>query len=177
MKRVLRVAGGVVVFVVLLLAVVRATGFEPKICESAQVSWTCRTPGLWLKGDLVTTPVTDWSFTDRIQSIKLQTVERFLPVMPHSITTYCVSYNGELYLTSVYGPGMAEYPHGRHWNENVYRDPHVRLKIEDKIYDRKLEHVTDEAVRAEVIKNKAKKYPKQVIRPGSYINIYHVVPN
>jgi hypothetical protein len=41
---------------VLLLVVERITGFEPNT----------RRPGLWLKGELVTTPVADWSFTDKI---------------------------------------------------------------------------------------------------------------
>jgi hypothetical protein len=157
----------------LALVTLRATGFEPKECASAGVSWTCRMPGLWLKGDVVTTPVADWSFTDKYQTVKVETREWF--GLPHSVTTYCVSYNGELYLTSVYRQGL-QYPHGRRWNENVARNPHVRIKIDNQLFDRKLVYVTDSAERAAVIKNKAKKYPKQVIGSGSYINVFHVVP-
>lgn len=52
----------------------------------------------------------------------------------------------------------------------------VRLKIGDKLYDRVLVHVTDPVERAAVIKNKAKKYPKQVIAPGSDIMVFHALP-
>ena len=105
MRTLLKVGGSLVIGVVLLLVILRLTGFEPRDCPSAGVSWTCRVPGLWLRGNVVTTPVADWSFTDQYQTVKVQTRERFL--LPHSITTYCVSYNGQLYLTSVYRAGTA----------------------------------------------------------------------
>jgi len=164
----------IVVCLVLLLLVLRVTGFEPRDCASGGDSWTCRVPGLWLRGNLVTTPVADWSFTDNYQTVKLQTRDRFF--LPHSVTTYCVSYNGQLYLTSVYRPGL-QFPNGRRWNENVARDPHVRIKIGDRLYDRTLVYVTDSAIRAAVIANKRKKYPQQIIAPGSYIHVFHVVPD
>ncbi len=170
MKTIFKVAGSIVIAVALLLLILRVTGFEPRACADAYVSWTCRMPGLWLRGKLVTTLVTDWSFTDQFQNAKVQTRDRFL--LPYSVTTYCVSWNGKLYLTSVYQPGLPPYPHGRHWNENVARDPHVRIKIGDQLYDRTLVYVTDPDERAAVIKNKAKKYPRQIIGPGSYINVF-----
>lgn len=167
--------GGAVVCLILLLITARVAGFEPKDCPSAGVSWRCRVPGLWLKGNLVTTPVADWSFTDKYQTVKVQTIDRLL--LPHSVTTYCVSYNGRLYLTSVYGPGLPPYPHGRHWNENVARDPRVRIKIGDELYDRTLVYVTDPDERAAVIANKRKKYPQQIIPTGAYINVFRVASN
>ena len=174
MRTLLKVVGSVVICVVLLLLILRITGFEPRGCPNAGASWTSRVPGLWLRGNLVTTPVTDWSFTDKHQTVKVQTREWFL--LPHSVTTYCVSYNGQLYLTSVYKAGLS-YPHGRHWNENVARDPHVRIKIGDQLFDRTLVYVTDPDERADVIRNKAKKYPKQIIRSDDFINVFHVVSN
>jgi len=174
MNRLLKIAGAIFIGAVFLLLTLRITGFEPKECASGGVSWTCRVPGLWLRGEPVTTPVADWSFTDKFQTVKVQTRDHFM--LPHSITTYCVSYNGELYLTSVYRAGLV-YPHGRHWNENVARDPHVRIKIGDQLFDRTLVYVTDPAERAAVIQLKAKKYPKQVIAPGAFINVFHVVTN
>jgi len=174
MRTLLKVAGAIVICVVLLLLTLRITGFEPKECSNAAVSWTCRMPGLWLRGDLVTTPVPDWSFTDKYQTVKVQTRDLFQ--LPHSVTTYCASYNGQLYLTSVYRAGL-QYPHGRHWNENVARDPHVRIKIGDQLFDRTLVYVTDPDERAAVIRNKAKKYPEQIIPRGSFINVFHVVSN
>jgi hypothetical protein len=175
MRTVLKIGGLILICVALLLVTLRLTGFEPGACANPGVSWTCRVPGLWLRGDVTTTPVTDWSFTDQYQTIKVQTRDLF--GLPHSIGTYCVSYNGQLYLTSVYASGLPPYPHGRRWNENVARDPHVRLKIGDRLYDRTLVYVTDPNERAAVIKNKAKKYPQQIIRPGSFINVFHVFSN
>lgn len=164
MKTALKTVGVILVCLALLLVVLSITGFEPH----------GGTPGLWLKGKLVTTPVDDWSFTDKYQTVKVQTRDRFS--LPHSVTTYCVSYNGQLYLTSVYRAGL-RYPHGRHWNENVARDPHVRIKIGDQLFDRTLVYVTDPDEKAAVIRNKAKKYPQQTIASGSFINVFHVVSN
>ena len=56
MKTLWKIVGGILVCLVLALLVLRVTGLEPHE----------RIPGLWLKGDLVTTPVDDWSFTDKI---------------------------------------------------------------------------------------------------------------
>lgn len=164
MKAFLRVVAGIIVCLAALLVVLRFTGFEPH----------GGTPGLWLKGPLVSTPVADWSFTDQIPVIEVQTNTWYM--IPHSVHTFCVAYNGQLYLTSVYRSGLT-YPNGRNWNANVARDPHVRLKIDGKIYERTLSFVTDPAERAVVIQLKAKKYPQQKIAPGSTINVFHVLDN
>jgi hypothetical protein len=145
-----------------LLVVLSITGFEPRQ----------RTPGLWLKGNLVTTPVTDWSFTEQVSTVEVQTRTWYL--LPHSVTTYCVAYNGQLYLDSFYPPGV-EYPHGRSWNENVARDPHVRLKIGNNLYDVTLSHVTDLAEKAVLRELKAKKYPQLKIPADSQVQLFHVV--
>jgi hypothetical protein len=171
LKTLLKVGGSIVICVVLLLLTLRVTGFEPRACPNAGVSWTCTMPGLWLRGNVVTAPVTDWSFTDNVQTIKLQTRDRFL--LPHSVATYCVSYNGQLYLSSVYQAGL-KYPTAKRWTANVARDPHVRIKIGDQLYDRTLVYITDPAERAAVIQNKRKKYPEQIIPPDAYIHIFHV---
>lgn len=162
MKTVLRIAGLIVVCVVLLLVVFSITGLEPRQ----------RTPGLWLKGNLVTTPVTDWSFTDNVSTVEVETRTRYL--VPHSVTTYCVDYKGQLYLDSFYPPGV-QYPHGRSWHENVARDPHVRLKIGNNLYDVTLVHVTDPAEKATVRELKAKKYPQLKIPPEPQVQLFRVI--
>jgi len=164
MKTLLKVLGIIVICLVLLFAVLSITGFGPH----------GNTPGLWLKGDLVTTPVTDWSFTDNYQAINVQTNTRYL--LPHSVTTSCVSYNGQLYLTSVYREGLV-YPHGRSWNEDVARDPHVRIKIEDKLYDRTLALATDPAEQEAVHEATFRKYPDLKLPPGGMIVLFHVLDN
>ena len=164
MRTLLKVVGVIVVCLVLLLVVLSITGFGPR----------GNTPGLWLKGELVTTPVTDWSFTDKIETANVQTRTWYL--LPHSVTTYCVSYKGQLYLTSVYREGLV-YPHGRSWNEDVARDPHVRIKLGDQLYDRTLSRVTDEPWRQDVLAAKRKKYPQQKIPPTSTVILFHVLDN
>jgi hypothetical protein len=85
MRKLVKIVGATVIVLVAVLLVLSVTGFEPK----------GRVAGLWLKGERVTTPVTDWSFTDKIPEIKIQTP--FL--LPHSVTIWCAVYNGNLYMT------------------------------------------------------------------------------
>ncbi len=47
-----------------------------------------RRPGLWLAGEVVREPVTDWSFTDAVPEIFLET--RTWYGIPHSVTVVCV---------------------------------------------------------------------------------------
>jgi hypothetical protein len=161
-KTLLKFAGVILVGLVVLLAVARVTGFEPN----------ARRPGLWLKGEFVTTPVTDWSFTDKIQNVKIQTNSWYL--LPHSVTINCVSYKGQLYLDSFYAAGLT-YPHGRSWNENVARDPHVRIKIGNQLYDRTLALVTDPGERDAVNEAKFRKYPDLKLPPGGTIVLFRVL--
>jgi hypothetical protein len=162
MKALWKVLGVILACLVLLLVVVRITGFEPN----------GRRPGLWLKGNLVTTPVADWSFTDKVQNVKIQTNTWYL--VPHSVTINCVSYKGQLYLDSFYAAGLT-YPHGRSWNEDVARDPHVRIKIGNQLYDRTLALVTDPAEQEAVNEAKFKKYPDLKLPPGGTIVLFHVL--
>jgi hypothetical protein len=161
-KTLLKIAGVFLVCVVLSLIVARITGFEPN----------GRRPGLWLKGDLVTAPVSDWSFTDKIQNVKIQTNTWYL--LPHSVTINCVSYTGQLYLDSFYAAGLT-YPHGRSWNEDIARDPHVRIKIGNQLYDRTLALVTDPAEQEAVNNAKFRKYPDLKLPPGGTIVLFHVL--
>ena len=100
MKKVLKVGGPVLVGLLVVLAVLRVTGLEPRLCYHSADSWTCKIPGLWLEGNLVTTPISDWSFVDNYPEIKIQTQTRYL--LPLSVTTYCMTYNGQLYVESTY---------------------------------------------------------------------------
>jgi len=158
MKRLLQSLGIIVVCLILILIVVRITGFGPH----------ARTPGLWLRGNVVTTPVTDWSFTDKIPIVQLQTETWYL--LPHSVNINCLNYNGQLYLVSVYPAGTAHT-----WNDNVIRDPHVRLKIGDQIYDRTVSLVTDPAEQEGVLQARHNKYPELKVPPNSTIHVFHIV--
>jgi hypothetical protein len=171
MRILLKIGGSILICLILLLLTLRVTGFEPRGCATVG-NWTCMMPGLWLRGDVVTTPVTDWSFTDRYPSIKIQTRTWYL--LPHSVTAYCIAWNSQLYVGSFYWPGLKPFPHGRAWNEYVARDPHVRLKIGNQLYDRILSVVTDPAEKAAVLQAKAKKYPQMRVSPKNTVVVFHV---
>jgi hypothetical protein len=163
MKTVLKIVAAVVICLVLALLVLRVTGLDPKD----------RRPGLWLTGNVATTPVTDWSFTDKYPTIMVQTRTWYL--LPHSVTISCTSYNSQLYLSSVFLKGMP-FPNGKSWTASVFRDPHVRLKIGNQLYDRTLSYVRDPAEIAAVTDAKAKKYPD--LKSASDLTTYwfHVLP-
>lgn len=163
MKRFLVIAGSVVVVVAVALIALRLVGLDPHE----------RRPGLWLRGDVVTAPVADWSFTDTYPTIYIQTRNWYL--LPHSVTITCVAHNGHLYLTSVFPEG-SPFPDGKRWTSNVMRDPHVRLKIGDRVFDETLALVTDPAERAAVLASKAKKYPAQRAGKTSTVYLFRVLP-
>jgi hypothetical protein len=149
MKIVGRIFGGILITLVVLLVIFRFIGLDPGE----------RTPGLWLSGPTATEPVNDWSFVNdasKVETVMVQTRTWYL--IPHSVRTNVFSHEGQLYLTSSYRPGMV-FPRDRAWNRNFMRDPHVRIKIAGKIYDRVLHVITDENARAEILQSKWKKYP------------------
>ncbi len=162
-KGLLVVVAAVLVCVVAALAVLSITGLDPRE----------RRAGLWLRGAVVREPVSDWSFTDKFPTIYIQTRTWYL--VPHSVTITCIAHNGQLYLTSVY-PAGAEFPRDKAWNRNVARDPHVRLKIGDQVFDRTLAVVTDPAEREVVLQAKARKYPRQRVPATSKVYLFHVLP-
>ena len=94
-------------------------------------------PGFGISGELTTEAVTDWSFTDDIEEIAIET--RTWYRLPHSVTIWCVSIDGELYV----GAGFPDFPKERRWVSAVKRDPNARLRIAGKVYERRLELITD----------------------------------
>lgn len=165
MRKLVKIVGSTVIVLVAVLLLVSITGFEPKGCPPTDRSLSCRVPGLWIKGEPVTTPIADWSFTDKIPEIKIQTRTPYL--LPHSVTIWCAEYNGNLYVTSY---------RGRMWVEDIIRDPRVRLKIADQVFDRTLSVVNDPAEKAAVLQAKGKKYPQWKVPPVSAATVFRVNP-
>ncbi len=164
MKRLFIIGGSLVLLCLVLgLITLRVIGFEPRD----------RSPGFWLKGELVTTPVTDWSFTDQFEEINVET--RTWYFIPHSVTTYCAIYNDQLYLFSAYYQG-GEFPLGRFWNQNVLRDPRVRLKIGNQLFDRTVSVVTDPTEREAVHQSFIKKYTEWQSPGSANVHSFRVLP-
>ena len=147
MKNTLEYLGIGFVFVFLMLGLMRVVDVAPKD----------QRPGLWLKGELVASPVSDWSFTDEVKEIYVQTNTRYF--VPHSVTTYSAIYNDDFYLMSAYYGG-GRFPDARSWNRNIVRDPRVRLKIGDRLFDQTVAYVDDPSVRAPVHQAFVAKYPE-----------------
>ncbi len=130
------------------------------VCLSAMSLAACepadRRPGVWLSGEPVTGSITDWSFTDDIPEIFIET--RTWYGVPHSVTVTCVALGDTLYVPSIY-PRDAAYPEARLWNRNVVRDPRVRLKIGERVYERRAVLVEDPAEWSVVLAAFARKSP------------------
>ena len=154
----LKIFGILLACLVLLLVVLRVTGLEPKE----------RRPGLWLKGELVTAPVADWSFVEQYATDRVQTRTWYL--IPHSVTTNFIVYNGQLYITSAFAAGLP-FPQGKSWTANVVRDPRVRLKFGNQLFDRTLSLVTDPAEKANVLQGR-----QQTGSNGSTTYLFRVLP-
>jgi hypothetical protein len=133
MKTIARVLGTLAVIVLLFIGYARAFGFDPG-------PWR---PGLWLRGTVVTTPVSDWTFAKELGGpTAIQTRDRIVPGLAYSVSSARFIHDGKLYLGSGYATGI-KMPAGRHWNKNIIADPVVRVRIDGKLYDGTLVYVTD----------------------------------
>jgi len=156
--------GGISLIVITLFTILSllVVGYEPQD----------QRPGLWLTGELATEDVADWSFTEQHEEIFVQTRSPWL--IPHSVTTYCATYNDSFYLFSAYYGG-GDFPDLRRWNKNVVRDPRVRLKIGDQLFDQTLSYIDDESIRTPVHQAFVDKYP-QWASPGlENVHIFQVL--
>ena len=168
MKILLKIVGAVVIVLIVALIVLRITGLDPNDAKRVKD----RRAGLWLKGNLVSTPVTDWSFTNNYDTIEIETNTWF--GIPHSVRIDCATLNGHLYLNSRVAKGVAPYPGGKMWNRDVARDPRVRLKIGNNLYPEVLVFITDPAEKDAAFKAMQTKYPHFGLTPGGTINIFRV---
>src|SRR5271156_3189516 len=113
MKTSIKLLAGIIGFVLLLLLGLRITGLNPKGPR----------PGLWLSGTTEKSAVADWSFSDQYPLVQVQTRPWYF--LPHSVTIFCASYENRLYLQAL----------GKTWKAYVLRNPQVRIKIADRLYD------------------------------------------
>ena len=165
MKKTAKIAGLILLGIALILVVVRITGLNPIGNTPGPGNY----PGLWLSGEVVTTPVTDWSFATKYQTDKVQTRTWFL--IPHSVTTGFIVHNGQLYLTSMFRAGMP-FPQSKMWVTDVMRDPHVRLKFGDKLYNCVLSLVTNPEEITAVLGSRGQ---PAVSNDGGVMHLFHAV--
>lgn len=101
-------------------------------------------------GELVTDPVTDWSFAADIPEVEFQLVDP-----PRSRTTWIVVRDGKLYIPC----GMPELRLWKQWPHEAMIDGRSILRIDDKRYPRQAVRVTDEKVYTAVAELLRQKYP------------------
>lgn len=144
----------VVIVAILAVALVtlRITGLEPEYLDMNQLRahHMIARPGLWLKGEVVTTPVTDWSFVEKVphpgRSLNTVLVETRTPYfIPHSVRTIPTVRDGQLYIRSHQDRMDVPFPYDKSWTADVSRDPRVRIKIGDKLYLATMVLVADRA--------------------------------
>jgi hypothetical protein len=88
--------------------------------------------GRALSGELVTTPVDDWSFTDEHSLIAVET----RPSAPHSVTTVCFTVDGDLYVP-------AQEASTKSWTHYAVSNPAVRILVDGRIYPVRATRVSD----------------------------------
>jgi hypothetical protein len=115
---------------VLMLALLAAVALFAGLGPLAMV------PGGVLWGE-VREPPADWSFTDAIGEIQVQT---HVGPLPWSVTTWVLSDRGELFIAA----SECE----RVWTHRVMADPEVRLRIDGVVYELEAHLVTDRALGA-----------------------------
>ena len=106
-------------------------------------------PGFGVSGEVAQQPIQDWSFTSGAKEIFIETATPYF--IPHSVTIWCVTLDNQLYI----GAWEAD---TKRWVANVARDPNVRLKIGDEVYEQKLEPIADAATIARLNAGYASKY-------------------
>ena len=77
-------------------------------------------PGGELSGEIVETPVEDWSFADDL-FVHLET----RPNDPYSVELHSVLRNAQLYIDPA---------EGRSWLDHIRADPRVRVRFDSKVY-------------------------------------------
>ena len=137
LKKILRFAGYAVVAIAAIGALLYATRSNPMGPISGRA----------LRGELVATPVSDWSFTDEHNLIAVET----RPDDPHSVTTICFVIDGALYVPAQGGSD-------KDWTQYAVANPSARILVDGKIYPVRATRVTEESLVPAFVAAAAKKY-------------------
>jgi hypothetical protein len=146
--------------IALVVILVAGVGYLLYFKSSATIGRTAQTSffygfydvGLRLSGTEVTTPMTDFSWTDTIRWVQIETTPWYR--IPYHITTdFARDINDNaLYTHSSYGPPRPGYPDvredfgaARAWNRNLMRDPRMRFKMwgDDRVFRATARLITD----------------------------------
>jgi hypothetical protein len=92
--------------------------------------------GRQLTGEIVSEPVSDWSFAKDEATVAIETRSG----APYSVTTWCFVHEGKLYIPASAGSTKT-------WTHFAAADPRVRVKIGNQIYPGIATRITDDTLR------------------------------
>jgi len=139
--------------VVVTLLILRVTGFDPPYLDARSEEFAERGrtgyPGLWLSGEVVREPVSNWEWINEVNdpvrgnTIMLETQTWY--GIPHSVVINALPRGDKLYFSgSESGDRLQrEFPYSKRWWTNIERDPRVRMKIDGNIYEMTVVHMAD----------------------------------
>ncbi len=81
-------------------------------------------PGVYLLGEEVEEPVTDWSFANAVPLCQVQVISGRLP---HAVNLNCMSAGGALYLSCMYCKDKV-------WSNAALANPLARLRVGENVY-------------------------------------------
>jgi hypothetical protein len=102
-------------------------------------------PGGALKGAVNPDPHPDWSNLEQVMELEIR------PARPWSLSVWNVVIDGELYVPSAHGAR-------RRWTAVAVNEPLARLRTHGRIYERRIERVTDTGLRLRLGQALAKRY-------------------
>jgi len=143
----------IVVLLVLSLLTLRVVGLDPPYLDASSAEFRERGrtgyPGLWLSGEVVREPVTNWDWigqvNDPIRGNTIMLETRSWYGIPHSVVINAIPRGEELYFSGSEQDFRLEkpFPQSKRWWANIERDPRVRMKIDGKIYEMTVVHIAD----------------------------------
>jgi hypothetical protein len=131
--------------------------------------------GPFESGELVTGPEPDWSFVREVREVEFQLLDP-----PRSRTTWILDHAGKAYIpcgymTTWWGRIWKRWPH------EAAEDPRVLLRIDGKLYERRLVRIEDGPVVAPLLAELGRKYaggrdvPMEALTSGS-LWLYELAP-
>jgi hypothetical protein len=102
-------------------------------------------PGGAFQGSVTPEPNPDWSNLEKVIELEIR------PAKPWSLSVWNVVIDDELYVPSAMGAR-------RRWPAVALADPSVRVRTHGQIYERRIEKVTDPALRKRIRQAAAERY-------------------
>jgi hypothetical protein len=176
MKVLKQIVLALVAIVVVALLVIRITGPEPaevdpNVVIARGLNYFVR-PAFWQTGEVVSTPIDDWSFAAKPSTIVLETRSPYF--IPHAVRVKPIVMDKQIYIPSGQYRMDRGYP-DRLWASNVFRDPRIRLKIDGKLYEMNLILVTNRAEAEKLLHRNPEMWtrdPNGQERQVGYLHIY-----